>query len=259
MPWLSPHHRTTPPHSSGMLADMNETLLAGFEALARSRRSVRDFKPDLLPEGVIDRLLDAARWAPSGYNLQPVHFVVVTEPKRKTELRLACMDQRQVSEAPACVVFVADRWVAKRHLDRVLHMDHQAGAINQDYEKMMRKYVSLAFSIGPVGLGWLWKAALAPVMSAFIPIPMMPAVHRRYWLAKQVGLSAMNFMLAVHAAGLASCPMEGFDTRRVRKVLGLPRHMEPMLVVPVGYPANTDQVKTRLPLSQLVHQERWSG
>jgi nitroreductase len=83
-------------------------------------------------------------------------------------------------------------------------------------------------------------------------------VHRRYWLAKQVGLSAMNFMLAAHAAGLASCPMEGFDSRRVGRVLGLPSHVEPMLVVPVGYAATSNQIKTRLPLSQLVHRECWS-
>jgi len=38
-------------------------------------------------------------------------------------------------------------------------------------------------------------------------------VHRRYWLAKQAGLSAMSFMLAATAAGLATCPMEGFSDR----------------------------------------------
>ena len=238
---------------------MNQNPLKDFQTLARGRRSVRDFKPDALPEGALDQLLEAARWAPSGYNLQPVHFVVVTEQTQKTALRAACMDQRQVSEAPACVVFVGDRLVAKNHFDQVLALDQEAGAINQEYERLMRKFVPLAFSIGPFGLGWLWKAALARPMSWFTAIPTFPAVHRRFWLAKQVGLSAMNFMLAAHAAGLGSCPMEGFDTRRVGRVLGTPRHMEPMLVVPVGYTAKTDLIKTRLPLSQLVHREQWSN
>lgn len=233
--------------------------LKAFLELATSRRSVRDFKPDAVPADVIDQLLEAARWAPSGYNLQPVLFVVVTQPDRKTALRRACMDQRQVSDAPSVVVFVGDRQVATRHFDRVLAMDLQAGAINQEYERLLRKYVPLAFATGPAGLGWLWKATLAPLMRGLTPIPSMPAVHRRYWLAKQVGLGAMNFMLAAHATGLATCPMEGFDTRRVRRVLGLPRAMEPMLVVPVGYAAKVDLTKTRLPLSSLVHHERWSG
>ncbi len=236
---------------------MNSDKLKAFLDLAQSRRSVRDFKPDALPGEVIGQLLEAARWAPSGYNLQPVHFVVVTAPGQKAVLRRACMDQRQVSEAGAVVVFVGDRDVVKRHFDAVLAMDIEGGAVNEAYEKLLRKYVPLAFSTGPMGLGWLWKATLAPLMGCFTSVPGMPAVHRRYWLAKQVGLSAMNFMLAAHAAGLASCPMEGFDTRRVGRVLGLPGGMEAMLVVPVGYAVETERVKTRLPLASLVHEERW--
>ncbi len=237
---------------------MNTDKLKTFLDLTQSRRSVRDFRSDVVPAEVIGQLLEAARWAPSGYNLQPVHFVVVTDSDQKAALRRACMDQRQVSEASAVVVFVGDREVATRHFERVLVMDLEVGAVNETYEGLLRKYVPLAFSTGPMGLGWLWKATLAPLMGCFTSIPSMPAVHRRYWLAKQVGLSAMNFMLAAQAAALATCPMEGFDTRRVGRVLGLPRGMEAMLVVPVGYAAKTDLVKTRLPLGSLMHEERWS-
>ena len=211
-----------------------------------------------MPKEVIQKLLDAARWAPSGYNLQPVHFVVVTDTDQKAALRRASMDQRQVSDAAAVVVFIGDRQVAAHHFDQTLEMDKQAGVVNEAYETLLRKFVPLAFSTGPVGLSWLWKATLAPLMSWVTPIPSMPAVHRRYWLAKQVGLSAMNFMLAAHAAGLATCPMEGFDTRRVGHVLGLPRGMVPMLVVPVGYADTDGMSKTRLPLTSLEHTERWN-
>ncbi len=241
-----------------MICRMETDDLKAFLELAKSRRSVRDFADQgVLPAGVIEQLLEAARWAPSGYNLQPVHFVVVTDPDQKAALRQACMDQRQVSDASAAVVFVGDRDVVKHHFDGVLSMDLEAGAVNSEYERLLRRYVPLAFSTGPAGLGWLWKATLAPLMGWFAAVPSMPAVHRRYWLAKQVGLSAMNFMLAAQAGGLATCPMEGFDTRGVRRVLGLPRGMEPMLVVPVGYAAKTDLTKTRLPLASLVHNERW--
>lgn len=210
-----------------------------------------------MPEGLIEKLLEAARWAPSGYNLQPVHFVVVTDATQKAALRRACMDQRQVEEAGAVVVFVGDRSVVKRHFDRVLQMDLEAGVVDESYVALMRKFVPLAFSTGPMGLGWLWKATLAPVMRWVMPIPTMPAVYRRAWLGKQACLSAMNFMLAAHAAGLASCPMEGFDTRRLGRVLNLPKGMEPMLVVPVGYADTAGMTKTRLPMSALVHREAW--
>ena len=67
----------------------------------------------------------------------------------------------------------------------------------------------------------------------------------------------MNFMIAAEAAGLATCPMEGFDERRVQKALGIPRHYLPILVTPVGYSAEGDPAKTRLPLEHLVHRDRW--
>ncbi len=231
--------------------------LQSFLDLARTRRSVRDFLPDLVPADVIDPLLEAARWAPSGYNLQPVHFVVVTDPARRQALRKAGMNQRQISEAPVVVVLVADRHVAKHHSERMLAMEVASGAADETYRALMRRFIGLAFSTGPVGLNWLCKALLAPPMRWFMSIPSMPAVHRRYWLGKQVGLSGMNLLLAAHAAGLAGCPMEGFDRRRVGNVLNLPRGYEPMLLVPLGYPARTDLKKTRLPLTELVHRERW--
>lgn len=236
---------------------MNTQGLQTFLDLTRTRRSVRDFLPDPVPTEVIDQLLEAARWSPSGYNLQPVHFVVVTDPDKRQALRKASMNQRQVSEAPAVVVFVADRHVAKRHTERVLAMEVETGAADETYRALMRKFIGLAFATGPVGLNWVWKALLAPPMRLFVSIPALPAVHRRYWLGKQVGLSAMNLLLAAHAAGLAGCPMEGFDSRRVAKVLNLPRGLEPMLIVPLGYPARTDLKKTRLPLAELVHRDQW--
>ena len=57
--------------------------LESFETLVRSRRATRRFKRDPIPDGLLARVLDTARWAPSGYNLQPTHFVVVTDPALK--------------------------------------------------------------------------------------------------------------------------------------------------------------------------------
>ena len=242
-----------------MLWSMEQDRLAEFEQLARTRRAVRQFKPDPLPEGTLDRLLDAARWAPSGYNLQPTSFVVVTGQDSKASLCKACMNQRQINDAPAIVVFLGNRRVAQHHFEKVLAADYEAGAINETYEKLMRKFVPLAMSTSPMGLGWFGKAAFGPLMGLFTPMPMMPAVHRHYWLGKQASLCAMNFMLAAHAAGLATCPMEGFDTRRVRKLVAAPSYMLPVLVVPVGYAESDGLVKSRLPLGDLVHRERWNG
>ncbi|MDH3593131.1 MAG: nitroreductase family protein [Planctomycetota bacterium] len=226
--------------------------LPAFLDLVRARRATRRFRAERLPGGVLDELLDAARWAPSGYNLQPTRFVLVKDAAAKTRLRRACMGQPQITEAPVTVVLCGDTQVVARNFDDVLRQDKEAGALSDEYEGMLRKFVPLAFATAPLGLGWLAKAFLLPVVGLFTPIPEFPAVHRRRWLAKQVSLSAMNLMLAATAAGLATCPMEGFSERFVRKAVSLPRGLVPLIVVPLGYAADPPGSKTRLPLARLV-------
>lgn len=227
-----------------------------FEKLALSRRAVRHFKPDPLPEGLLERLLTIAHWAPSGYNLQPTHYVVVTDPEVKKRLRIACFWQVQVEEAPATVVFCGDRDVVRNNFEKMIAAEREAGAMTEKYEKSLRKFVPLAFETGPAGIAWCWKCA-APLAANFKPVPSIPAVHRRFWLSKQVSLCAMNFMLAARAAGLGTVPMEGFDERRVRQVLGIPRSQIPMLVVPVGHPSEQDYKRSRLPVDQFIHRNGW--
>jgi len=59
-----------------------------FLELVKKRRSIRRFKPDLIPDEYIDKIIEAARWAPSGFNTQPWEFVVV----RKKELKDKIVD-----------------------------------------------------------------------------------------------------------------------------------------------------------------------
>jgi len=231
--------------------------LDAFLDLVRSRRSTRHFLPDPVPEELLGELLEAARWAPSGFNLQPTHFVVVTGQEAKERLFPACMQQRQVLEAGATVVFTGDRRVLENHFDRVLRSDREAGAINDAYEQLLRKFVPLSFNRGRWGLGWLWKAVVEVIAGRFTPIPSVQAVHMNYWLAKQVSLSAMAFMLAAHSAGLATCAMEGFGEHAVCRALGIPASHTVVLAVAVGYADNSALRKTRLPLAGRVHRDRW--
>jgi nitroreductase len=240
--------------SQNPLAEVN---LESFMDLVRSRRSTRHFRPDPVPDELLDQLLEAARWAPSGFNLQPTHFVVVTDPAVKAKLYPACMNQRQILEAGAVVVFTGDRRVVDNHFERILKQDREAGAINDAYEKTLRMAVPLFFGQGPFGLGWLWKAAAEIVLARFRPIPSLQAIHKSYWLAKQVSLSAMVFMLAAESAGLSTCPMEGFGEHQVRRVLGIPTSHSVVLVIPIGYADNSAMKKTRLPLAGQVHRDQW--
>jgi len=231
--------------------------LDAFETLVKSRRATRHFKPDPLPEGLLQRLLSVAQWAPSGYNLQPTHFVAVTKPELKKDLFSACLDQSQILEAPAIVIFCGDRRVKEFHFEKSLAADTQAGAINADYEAKLRKFVPLAFDTGPAGIDWLWKTLLPPFGRFVRPIPRIPATDMDYWLAKQVALSAMVFMLAAQSAGLSTVPMEGFDELRIRTLLKLPPSIHVAIVIPIGYSATGPLKKSRLPLNDVFHENGW--
>lgn len=232
--------------------------LEAFEQLVRERRAVRHFKSDPLPEGLLERLLDAAHWAPSGYNLQPTHFAIATGPALKERLLPCCMYQKQICEAPAVVVFLGDRDVVKHNFEKMLQAEKDAGSVNEGYEQMLRKMVPLAFDKGPLHAHWLWKKFLLPIVRQIKPVPRLPAVEEEYWLTKQVMLSAMVFMLAASAAGLSTVPMEGFDETKVKKILNIPRRFVAPLLMPVGYAVEGQLKKTRLPIKDLVHYNEWT-
>src|SRR5260370_19811764 len=74
------------------LTPSDEQLLAGakrFYESMRSRRTVRDFSGRPVPRQVIEDCIRAAGTAPNGANLQPWHFVAISDPKLKTEIRAA--------------------------------------------------------------------------------------------------------------------------------------------------------------------------
>ena len=72
--------------------------------IMRTRRSVRHYRPDPIPQEVLDRVLDAARIAPSGSNRQPTRLIVVRDPEIKEQLVPLCHDQAFIATAPVVVV-----------------------------------------------------------------------------------------------------------------------------------------------------------
>jgi len=75
-----------------------------FYKVIRTRRSVRSFKKDPMPEEVLNRVLEAARVAPSGSNRQPWKFILVKNETLKQKMISACDNQEFIAEAPLIVV-----------------------------------------------------------------------------------------------------------------------------------------------------------
>ena len=79
------------------------------------------------------------------------------------------------------------------------------------------------------------RAAMANCAGLFVPMMREVSEHDyRVVVHKSCGLVAQTFMLAMTEAGYDTCPMEGFDSHRVKKLLGLPRNVEINMVVACG-------------------------
>jgi len=102
------------------------------EAIA-ARRSVRKFRKDPVPDEALARVLEAARLAPSGKNLQPWKFIVVRDPETRKKLAAASAGQAFVASAPVVIVvcgFPSDayprlgRFMNSWPVDAAIAMEH---------------------------------------------------------------------------------------------------------------------------------------
>ncbi len=104
-----------------------------FEAI-RTRRSIRKYRPELVPEEKLEMILEAARLAPSAGNRQPWRFVVVQNVDRKKALAEVANNQAFLKDAAAIVVAVGDpeasaRWYEKDTMIALEHMVLAATAL----------------------------------------------------------------------------------------------------------------------------------
>ena len=73
----------------------------------KKRRSVRSYKPDLIPEESLKKILEAARLAPSAHNAQEWKFIVVKDTQKKKKLAEAALNQDFIAEAPVVIAAVS--------------------------------------------------------------------------------------------------------------------------------------------------------
>ena len=74
----------------------------------RTRRTVREYKPDPIPESVVMRILQAGRWAPSSSNSQSWHFIVISNRDTLTALGNIASQGRFIGQAPLAIAIVMD-------------------------------------------------------------------------------------------------------------------------------------------------------
>ena len=74
----------------------------------KSRRTVRDYKPDLIPEDVLRKILQAARWSPSSSNTQKWSFIVIQDREILAKLGEVAKQGTFIGQAPLCIAIVMD-------------------------------------------------------------------------------------------------------------------------------------------------------
>lgn len=116
-----------------------------YEAVG-ARRSVRAYRDKAVPEGVLRRVLDAARLAPSARNRQEWRFIVVRDAEARRRLAAAAKGQKFVAQAPVCLAFCATE-------DRdVMSCGQKAGPIDVS---IALAYLTLAAAAEGLGTCWL--------------------------------------------------------------------------------------------------------
>ncbi len=215
-----------------------------FEAI-RSRSSARQFSSRKVDERLLFELLDLSNRAPSGYNLQPWEFVIVRDEELRGLLSHVAFQQRQVKEAPVTVVFVADPLAWKTTYPRILSDSVAAGLIADDYALISQKNVNQHFRLGPFGLYGLLKKMSEPLRRLRRPTArhLGTSDETIAYVNAQCMLAAATFMLAAQSVGLHTCPMEGFDPERIKRLLAIPMHMSVPIIIPLGYLVDGEEVE----------------
>jgi len=211
-----------------------------FYTAVETRRTVRDFLPEAVPQEVLDRAVDAARLAPSSSNLQPWEFVVIRDPQVRQAANAACLDQLPAKTAPVLIALVTHRGTWRRNRDEILRIFEGRGPLRPSQASYYRKIIPLVYTTGPFGLLGPLKRAISRVASLFKPTPnLMSRADIRVMAHKSTALAAATFMLALRAEGYDTCPMEGFDPWRAKALLGLPRNAEVNMFLAVGRRSET--------------------
>jgi nitroreductase len=237
-----------------MEATMGQTLDAIFH-----RRAIKSFDPVEIPPALRDQILNAARVAPSSFNMQPYRFYWVESPSQRNIAARLCLAQSPAVTASALVVAVADigslQSTSQLQLDWMRKTGFSDDKI-RNYERTA-KIGRIIFTPGPFGIFGAFKWMIFRLVNFWKTIGMPPVSRQDLfkWATKSTSLACQNLMIAAEALGLNTCPMEGFDGRRLSKFLGLsPRFQEIVMVIAIGKrsAAHVDQPQWRRPLDATV-------
>lgn len=216
-----------------------------FEEIINHRRSVRHYDPDKeLDSNKVRRCIELATLAPVSSNMQLWEFHHITSPELLKKMEKACIYQNTARTAKQIVVFVTRQDLFRKRARQVLSFERKnirnyvPKEKQEKYIKNQEIYYNIAmpFIYGRfLGLYGIFRKLFATVIGLFRPIVReVSECDMRVVVHKTCGLAAQTFMLAMADEGYDTCPLEGFDSRLVKKALSLPKGAEINMVITCG-------------------------
>lgn len=239
-----------------------------LEEVLNYRRAVRAFdgsKP--VDADKVKHCLELASLAPSSSNMQLWEFYHITRPELLKKVSDACLSQKATVTASQIVVFVVRRDCYKEHARRILEFERGNVVRNSPVERQAKRIRDRELYYGKLvpflyarcfGLLGFLRKLLANVISLFRPIMLEVSENDlRVTAHKSCALAAQTFIIAMANEGYDTCPLEGFDSRRLKNLLHLPHGAEVNMVVACGIRDGDKGIwgeRFRLPFDEVYHR-----
>jgi len=200
----------------------------------QKRRSIRRFKPDTVSDELIQQILESARLAPSGSNTQPWRFIVIKDAETRQKLQTASYNQRHVGQAPVIIACCADIKAFGEFPERIDELI-AAGAL----PAKTREVFVPSLKKGGMSADIKWHLLIAATGNTDIAIEHM----------------------VLHAVelGLGTCWVRWFDDNKVKEILEIPKNIDIIALLPIGYPAEDPPQRPRFNLEKIVYYEKYGA
>jgi len=237
-----------------------------FQETVDFRRSVRNYAALTIDTEKVRHCLMLATLSPNSSNMQLWEFYHITNIEVLKKLSLACLSQTSATTAQQMVVFVTRQDLYRKRSKKMLVLETENIRNTSPIEKQAKRIKNWKSYYGLVmpflymrcfGLLGLFRKVVIHIIGIFRPIiyqvsesDMNVVVH------KSCALAAQTFMLAMANQKYDTCPMEGFDSRMVKRLLKLPSGAQINMIITCGL-RNDKGVwgdRMRIPFEEVYHK-----
>jgi len=215
-----------------------------LEEIINYRRSVRRYKNLSIDPDKVKHCIELATLAPNSSNMQLWEFYHITDPETLKKLSVACLNQESATTAQQMVVFVTRQDLYRKRANKMMELETQNVRRNSPKEKQEKRIKTWEIYYGKVipflysrflGILGMVRKILMNIVGIFRTITYQVSENdMRVVVHKTCALAAQTFMLAMASESYDTCPMEGFDGRKVKRILELPMGAEINMIISCG-------------------------